>query len=170
MAGVTDVRAASNLHGRREHRGREHRGRGQGITRAAGGTVIAATNTARTALQATITVRRGRRSATSARNSPPVTHGRYPGPRTRPGTCRDRAPQRRTAALGCELAGQSRPLLQVGEQLTGHLDAGGNSWLNSSAAGMRPGRAGWLAPAAGPAGEASAGGARGIAGGGALAC
>ena len=42
------------------------------------GTVIATTRTARTASQATITVRRGRRSARSERNSPPITHGRYP--------------------------------------------------------------------------------------------
>ena len=42
------------------------------------GTIIAATRTARTASQVTITVRRGRRSARSARNSPPITHGRYP--------------------------------------------------------------------------------------------
>ena len=42
------------------------------------GTVIAATKTARTTSQVTITVRRGRRSARSARNRPPITHGRYP--------------------------------------------------------------------------------------------
>ncbi len=42
------------------------------------GTAMAATRTARTASQVTITVRRGRRSARSARNSPPITHGRYP--------------------------------------------------------------------------------------------
>ena len=41
-------------------------------------TAIAATSTARIASQATITVRRGRRSARSARNRPPITHGRYP--------------------------------------------------------------------------------------------
>ena len=42
------------------------------------GTVIATTKMARTTSQVTITVRRGRRSARSARNSPPITHGRYP--------------------------------------------------------------------------------------------
>ena len=40
------------------------------------GTAIAATRTARTASQKIITERRGRRSATSARNRPPITHGR----------------------------------------------------------------------------------------------
>ena len=48
-------------------------------TRARSGTpgmAMAATRTARTTSQATITVRRGYRSATSARNNPPITHGR----------------------------------------------------------------------------------------------
>jgi hypothetical protein len=42
------------------------------------GTAMTATSTVRTASQVTMTVRRGRRSATSARKSPPITHGRYP--------------------------------------------------------------------------------------------
>ncbi len=42
------------------------------------GTAMAATSTARTASQVTMTERRGRRSAMSARNRPPITHGRYP--------------------------------------------------------------------------------------------
>ena len=37
---------------------------------------MAATRTARTASQTIITVRRGYRSAISARNSPPITQGR----------------------------------------------------------------------------------------------
>ena len=48
-------------------------------TRAAIGTcgmTMAATRTARTASQTIITVRRGYRSAISARNSPPITQGR----------------------------------------------------------------------------------------------
>ncbi len=45
----------------------------RGITMAA---TMAATRTARTASQAIITVRRGYRSAISARNSPPGTQGR----------------------------------------------------------------------------------------------
>ena len=39
------------------------------------GTAMAPTRTARTTSQTTITDRRGRRSATSARNKPPTTHG-----------------------------------------------------------------------------------------------
>ena len=39
---------------------------------------MAATRTVRTTSQMTITERRGRRSATSARNRPPITHGTYP--------------------------------------------------------------------------------------------
>ena len=42
------------------------------------GTIIAATRRARAASQATITVRRGQRSARSARKRPPITQGRYP--------------------------------------------------------------------------------------------
>ena len=42
------------------------------------GTAMAATRTVRTTSQTTITERRGRRSATPARNRPPITHGRYP--------------------------------------------------------------------------------------------
>ena len=42
------------------------------------GTAMTATRTARTASQVIITERRGRRSASSARNSPPITHGTYP--------------------------------------------------------------------------------------------
>ena len=42
------------------------------------GTVIAATSTARTTSQPTITARRGHRSASRDRNTPPASHGRYP--------------------------------------------------------------------------------------------
>ncbi len=42
------------------------------------GITMIATRTARTTSQTTITERRGRRSATPARNRPPITHGRYP--------------------------------------------------------------------------------------------
>ena len=40
------------------------------------GSTMTATSTARIASQNTITERRGRRSATPARNRPPITHGR----------------------------------------------------------------------------------------------
>jgi hypothetical protein len=43
------------------------------------------------------------------------------------------------AALGCDLASQACPLLEVGEKLAGHLNADRESWLNSSVADMRPG-------------------------------
>jgi len=42
------------------------------------GTTMAATRTARTASQTIMTERRGYRSARSARNKPPITHGIYP--------------------------------------------------------------------------------------------
>ena len=40
------------------------------------GSTMTATRTARATSQNTITERRGRRSATPARNRPPITHGR----------------------------------------------------------------------------------------------
>jgi len=42
------------------------------------GITMTATRTIRTTSQTTMTERRGRRSATSARNKPPITQGRYP--------------------------------------------------------------------------------------------
>ena len=74
MSGVMEARADSNG-------GANIVAANSSATRAtsgARGTIIAATRTARTVSQQTITVRRGRRSASSARNKPPITHGRYP--------------------------------------------------------------------------------------------
>ena len=55
---------------------------------AAGG--IAATSTARTASQPTITARRGRRPAIRDKNTPPAGHGRYPAANATAASSRDR--------------------------------------------------------------------------------